>query len=214
MLHRQRTGASGGRPPAAWLLADHRALRRYGLGAVRPSPSPIGRHLQSGYLVRAASLRSLASATGLDADALEATVRAFNNAARQGADPEFARGASLFNRCSGDAAQKPNPSLAPLATGPFYAVRVDSGDIGTFVGLRTDAHARVLSASGDAIPGLYAAGNDAASLFGGDYPAAGITLGPALTFGHLAALHAAGVTTGQAGAAANGSDCRIARSTS
>jgi succinate dehydrogenase/fumarate reductase flavoprotein subunit len=186
--------AAAGKPPAAWLLTDHRALRRYGLGAVRPSPSPIGKHLQSGYLVRADNVRALARAMGVDIEALVRTVAEFNDGARRGADPKFGRGLTLFNRRSGDPACQPNPSLAPLESGPYYAVRVYTGDIGTFVGLRTDAHARVLSATGEAIPGLYAAGNDASSMFGGDYPAAGITLGPALTFGYLAALHASGAT--------------------
>jgi succinate dehydrogenase/fumarate reductase flavoprotein subunit len=174
----------------AYLIADHRAVRRYGLGAVRPAPWPVSKHLRSGYLRKAATLRELAQSIGIDPDALERTVTAFNAHAVRGDDPAFGRGATLFNRKSGDPRWEPNPALAPLVDAPFYAVRVEPGDIGTFVGLRTDADARVLDTRGAAIPGLYAAGNDAVSLFGGDYPAAGITLGPALTFGHLAALHA------------------------
>jgi succinate dehydrogenase/fumarate reductase flavoprotein subunit len=177
----------------AWLVADHRALRSYGLGAVRPHPWPLVRHLRSNYLQRGTTLCELAHRAGIDADQLERTVAQYNAHATQGVDPEFGRGASLFNRKSGDALWGPNPALGPLLRPPFYAVRVEPGDIGTFLGLRTDSHARVLDTQGAPIQGLYAAGNDATSLFGGDYPAAGITLGPALTFGYLAARHALGM---------------------
>jgi succinate dehydrogenase/fumarate reductase flavoprotein subunit len=176
----------------AFLIADHRALRRYGLGAVRPTPWPLAPHLRNGYLRRGTTLRELAAACAIDGARLEATVAAFNAHAAQGHDPQFGRGTTLFNRKSGDADWGPNPALGPLLQAPFYALRVVPGDIGTFFGLRTDEHAQVLDADGCAIPGLYAAGNDAASLFGGDYPAAGITLGPALTFGHIGACHALG----------------------
>jgi succinate dehydrogenase/fumarate reductase flavoprotein subunit len=176
----------------AFLIADHRALRRYGLGAVRPMPWPLTPHLRSGYLRRAATWRDLGAACAIDGERLEATVATFNTHAAQGHDPQFGRGTTLFNRKSGDADWGPNPALGPLLQPPFYALRVEPGDIGTFVGLRTDENASVLDEDGHVIPGLYAAGNDAASLFGGDYPAAGITLGPALTFGHIGACHALG----------------------
>jgi succinate dehydrogenase/fumarate reductase flavoprotein subunit len=185
-------GQSGSRPPAAWLVADHRALRAYGLGAVRPFPWPIGRHLRWGYLLRGRTVRELAGIAGLDGDGLEQTVAEFNRNARIGQDPQFGRGESLFNRRSGDPDWQPNPALGPLVEPPFYALKVVPGDIGTFAGLATDEFARVLDGAANPIDGLYAVGNDAASLFGGDYPAAGITLGPALTFGYVAARHALG----------------------
>ena len=84
--------------------------------------------------------------------------------------------------------------MAPIERGPFYAVRVLPGSLGTFAGLRTDAQARVLDARGQPIAGLYAGGNDMNSIMGGNYPSGGITLGPAMTFGYLAALHAAGAS--------------------
>jgi succinate dehydrogenase/fumarate reductase flavoprotein subunit len=184
--------SNAGRAAEAWLIADHRALRAYGLGAVRPHPWPVRKHLRSGYLLKGETIAELAGRTGLNADTLERTVAEFNRHAAEGRDPLFGRGESLFNRRSGDAARAPNPSLAPLIKAPFYALRVLPGDIGTFAGLPTDEHARVLGVTGVPIDGLYAVGNDAATLFGGDYPAAGITLGPALTFGHIAARHALG----------------------
>lgn len=176
----------------AWLVADHRALRRHGLGAVRPFPSPLGHHVRSGYLQRADSLSRLESALSLPSCSLQATVSRFNEMAIRGDDTEFLRGQSVFERRYGDPQHGPNPALGPLVTPPYYAIQVLPGDIGTFIGLPTDGAARVLDARGAAVPGLYAAGNAALSLFGGHYPSAGITLGPALTFGWLAARHALG----------------------
>lgn len=112
--------------------------------------------------------------------------RPSNETAIKGQDPEFGRGTTAYNISLGDPDHLPNPCVAPVAKPPFYAVKVVTGDLGTFAGLRTDARARVLNASGEAIPGLFAAGNDAASIMGGNYPGGGITLGPAMTFGFVA----------------------------
>ncbi|SFU47897.1 FAD binding domain-containing protein [Methylobacterium sp. 174MFSha1.1] len=109
-----------------------------------------------------------------------------------GEDRAFGKGSTAYNRFNGDPDFTPNPCLAPIATGPFYAVEVVVGDLGTFAGLRSDGHARVLDRAGRPIPGLYAAGNDMASIMGGNYPGGGITLGPALTFGYIAGRHLAG----------------------
>jgi predicted oxidoreductase len=88
---------------------------------------------------------------------------------------------------------KPNPCLAPIVARPFYAVKIVAGSLGTFAGLRTDEYARVLDSNAQAIAGLYAVGNDMASIMAGRYPAGGITLGPAMTFGYVAAHHAGGI---------------------
>ena len=171
---------------SAWLVCDHKALRQYGLGCVAPFPMPIGRHLRSGYLKRGRDLAGLAQTIGVDAAALQSTVDVFNHGARKGEDPAFGKGSKAYNRYQGDALNQPNPCVAPLEHGPYYAIKLVVGDIGTFAGLVTDAQTRVLDAAGQPIPGLYAVGNDAASVMGGNYPGAGITLGPALTFGYVA----------------------------
>ncbi|MFJ4110088.1 FAD-dependent oxidoreductase [Pseudomonas sp. NPDC089758] len=177
----------------SWLICDHRFLRRYGLGHARPAPLPVGPHLRSGYLKRGASLELLARACGIDPAGLSATVAEYNRHASQGQDPEFGRGSTPFNRKQGDPQHKgPNPCVAPIEHGPFYAVKVQPGCFGTFAGLRTDGHARVLDEQGQPIGGLYAAGTDMASVFGGWYPSGGINLGPALTFGYVAGRHIAG----------------------
>jgi succinate dehydrogenase/fumarate reductase flavoprotein subunit len=176
---------------SAYILADHRALRAYGLGAVPPAPARLRPWVRNGYLVTAPSLAALAERMGVPADALVSTVQRFNRAARAGQDPDFGRGVSRHNRHYGDSAHQPNASLGPLETPPYFAVRIFPSDIGGFIGLRTDCDARVIGVDGAAIPGLYAVGNDSASLFGGAYPAGGSTIGPALVFGGLAALHLA-----------------------
>jgi len=108
-----------------------------------------------------------------------------------GQDDDFGKGGTAYNRYLGDAEHQPNPCLGKLEVGPFYAVKVYAGDIGTAVGIRCNEHAQALNAQDQPIVGLYAAGNDMHSVMGGEYPAPGITLGPALTFGWLAARHLA-----------------------
>jgi succinate dehydrogenase/fumarate reductase flavoprotein subunit len=177
----------------AWLITDHRAIRAYGLGFVKPRPLPLGAHLRSGYLVRGGSIAGLARAAGID-PVLEGTVRAYNDAAKMGSDPIFRKGENAYNRFYGDPDIKPNPCVAPLVQAPFYAVRVEIGDLGTYAGIVTNGNAQVLDANRRPIPGLYAAGNDALSIMGGNYPGPGITLGPAMTFGWIAGRHLAGET--------------------
>lgn len=186
--------AAPGQAPVAWLLCDHRSLRRVGCGdLIEAWPAPLGRHLRSGYLLRANSVAALAARIGVPEAALVETVETFNAAAREGRDPDFGKGANVFGRYYGDARQQPNPCLGPLEHGPFYAVRLTAGHMGTLVGLKTDLRARVLNAVGAPIPGLHAVGNDTTNIFSGACPGGGITLGPGMTLAHLAAQHLAGV---------------------
>ena len=178
----------GGPETSAWLLCDHKALRNYGLGCVAPSPLPIGRHLRSGYLKRGATVADLARQIGIAPETLETTIAEFNAPARSGQDPAFGKGTMAYNRYQGDSQLQPNPCVAPREHGPYYAIKLVIGDIGTFAGLVTDENTQVLNAEGKPIKGLYAVGNDAASVMGGNYPGAGITLGPAITFGYVAAM--------------------------
>jgi succinate dehydrogenase/fumarate reductase flavoprotein subunit len=177
---------------ASWLVCDHRCLRRFGLGFARPFPLPLGPHLRNGYLQRGATVEGLAEACGINPAGLARTVRDFNEHARRGEDPAFGRGTTAFNRRQGDARHQPNPCVAPIENGPFYAVKVLPGSFGTFAGLKADAFARVLDGDDRPIAGLYAVGTDMASIMGGHYPSGGINLGPAMTFGHIAGKHAAG----------------------
>lgn len=183
--------AKPGEEIAAFLVCDHRTLRKYGLGCVPPFPMPLRHHLKTGYLKRGASLAELAQTAGIDIANFETTVAEFNAQAKGGLDPQFGKGTRAYNRYQGDALHGPNPCVAPIEHGPFYAIKMVIGDLGTYAGIRTDEHARALDASGRPIEGLYAAGNDMASIMGGNYPGAGITLGPALTFGYIAGRHIA-----------------------
>jgi succinate dehydrogenase/fumarate reductase flavoprotein subunit len=171
----------------AYLICDSRFIWRYGLGAIAPFTLRRAPYVQAGYLKVADDLEGLASGIGIDAAALRSTVRSFNEGAAHGKDPEYGRGGDDYQRHLGDADQKPNPCVAPILKPPFYAVELRPGDLGTAVGLSTDEKGRVLSSTGDPVPGLYAVGNDAASIMRGHYPGPGITLGPALTHGYLVA---------------------------
>jgi succinate dehydrogenase/fumarate reductase flavoprotein subunit len=180
----------------AYLIVDHDFMERWGLGLALPGGRPREHLVQAGYLRKAPTLRALAEALGIDASRLEATAARFNALAAAGRDDDFGKGSTEYNRYLGDADQKPNACLGPLRQGPFYAVAVVAGDIGTAVGIATNEHAQALDAQGRPIAGLYAAGNDMHSVMGGEYPAPGITLGPALTFGWIAGRHAAQAAPG------------------
>jgi succinate dehydrogenase/fumarate reductase flavoprotein subunit len=180
------------REVSAWLITDHRAIRAYGLGFVKPWPLPLGPHLKSGYLVKGSSFDELAEKLGIDKDRFSKALGHYNEAAKSGSDPDFGKGGTAYNRFYGDPEIKPNPSVAPIVEAPFYAVKLVVGDLGTYAGIATNGNAQVLDENKRPIPGLYAAGNDALSIMGGNYPGPGITLGPAMTFGWIAGRHLAG----------------------
>lgn len=182
-----------GEEVCSWLVCDHRFKRLYPLGMSKPWPIPQWPHLRSGYLKKGRTLAELAQRCGIDADGLQKTVQSFNEHARRGEDPGFGRGETPFNRTSGDPENPfPNPSLAPLEQGPFYAVKVVPGSFGTFAGVATNGSAQVVDGDGVPIRGLYAVGCDQASVMGGHYPSGGINLGPAMTFGYIAGRHVTG----------------------
>ncbi len=188
---RGEPGAAAALP--SFIVCDAAALKRHGLGMVRPGGTGLAAYIADGYLTAGATLAELARQLGLDAATLEATVATHNRHAEAGHDPDFGRGRTAYQRNIGDASWPgPNPNLGAIATAPFYAVKVYPGDIGAAVGLRTDDRARVLDAHGSPIAGLYAVGNDAQSIMGGTYPGPGITIGPGMVFAHLAARDALG----------------------
>jgi succinate dehydrogenase/fumarate reductase flavoprotein subunit len=178
----------------AWLICDSRFLWKYGLGRIRPFAWSTRADIASGYLRKALTLDALAVAIGVPAQALSATVARYNVDARQGRDEQFHRGGDRYQRHLGDADHLPNPCNAPIEQGPFYAISVYPADLGMAAGVRTDEYARVLNDAGCPIEGLYACGNDMHSIMNGAYPGPGITLGPAVVFGVIAAHHALGDT--------------------
>jgi len=183
-----RSNSATAQSVPSWLVFDQRYRDRYlfaGKGPRRPL-SP--RWYQAGVVYKAGSLEKLAAEIGVPGAALEAEVARFNQLAAAGVDTDFRRGESAYDRYYGDPRNRPNPCLAALVKPPYYAARIVPGDLGTKGGLCTDARARVLRPDGSAIPGLYAAGNTSALVMGRTYAGPGATLGPAITFGYLAAL--------------------------
>lgn len=176
-----------------WFVFDQRYLDRYVFASLFPRQPLPKDMLDSGYIRRSDTLAGLASQLGIEAALLQETVSRFNGHARAGRDPDFGRGDSAYNRYFGDPTNKPNPNLAPIDKAPFYAVKVYAGDLGTKGGLVTDEFARVRREDGSLIEGLYAVGNSSASVMGRTYPGPGATIGPAMTFGYVAARHAAGI---------------------
>jgi len=187
--------ATGGKNVPAWCIFDAHFRFHYAMGPLMPGQIMPDSRLRKNWLNsvywKADTLEELARQIDVDPAGLAATVKTVNEYARTGEDKDFGRGGNVFDRYYGDVNVKPNPCLAPLAKGPYYAMRMDAGDIGTKGGLLTDAQARVVRPDGSPIEGLYAIGNTSASVMGIAYPGAGATIGPAMTFGYIAANHIA-----------------------
>jgi 3-oxosteroid 1-dehydrogenase len=177
--------------PPAYMVFDQTYRSRYALGTMPPGVTP-DHYIKEGYIKRADTIEDLAAQADIDPDGLKQTVERFNVMAAAGKDEDFGKGDSAFDRYSGELANKPNPCLGPIAKPPFYAMQVVGGDLGTKGGLLMNEHAQVQREDGSVIDGLYAAGNNSACVMGHYYPGAGGTIGPGMTYGYLAALHAAG----------------------
>jgi succinate dehydrogenase/fumarate reductase flavoprotein subunit len=198
MIDGQKTGITH---IPCWLITDHRSWNRYVVGGHLPipkipgAPVPTGRKvprawLESGVVKAAVTWEEMAAKIGVPANQLAETARRFNELARKGHDDDFNRGDSVYDNYYGDPTL-PNPNLHPLGGPPYYAFRIVLGDLGTSGGLRTDEYARVLRDDDTVVPGLYAVGNTAAPVMGRSYAGAGATIGPAMTFGFVAAKHVA-----------------------
>jgi 3-oxosteroid 1-dehydrogenase len=176
----------------SWLIADQRYRNRYLFAGLPPRQAFPGRWYKHGTVKKAESLEKLAAEIGVPPEALRSTIDRFNGFARSGVDEDFHRGESGYDKYYSDPTVKPNPSLHVIDQGPFYAVKIVPGDLGTKGGLVTDERARVLRPDGSVIDGLYAAGNVSAAVMGRTYAGPGATIGPALVFGYLAAEDIAG----------------------
>jgi succinate dehydrogenase/fumarate reductase flavoprotein subunit len=175
-----------------YLICDETFIRKYGLGEVYPGAGNLRRLRKAGYLKRGDTLESLAGQLGIDAQGLRRTVERYNGFARTGVDADFGKGETELNRFNGDDGHKPNPCIGPIETAPFYGLEIWPAEIAVSTGLPTDANARVQNRDGQPIEGLYACGNDMASMMRGTYPGPGTTLGPGVVFAYRAAMHAAG----------------------
>jgi 3-oxosteroid 1-dehydrogenase len=189
-----RREAEYGDASPSWFVFDHRFRHKYPVGPLLPLlPDWAQNGIVKSILKKGRTIAELAEVMNVDPARLAATVERFNAHAAKGEDPDFHRGKAAYDKMYGDPSVTPNPSLKPIEEGPFYAMPIYPGDIGTNGGLRTDERARVVDETGSPIGGLYAIGNNAASAMGESYPGAGVTIGPALTFGYLAARDALGV---------------------
>ena len=182
--------ATGANTPC-WMIFDAQYRQRYGAGPLMPaaamSDDAVPKNWWDAYLFRAGSIAELAAKIAIDPAVLIETVATMNGYAKAGVDPDFDRGAGPYDQAFGDRGVKPNPSMGPVETAPFYAIRVDLGDLGSKGGLKADARARVMREDGSPIEGLYAVGNSAGAPFGDCYPGSGGTLGPATVFAFIAA---------------------------
>jgi 3-oxosteroid 1-dehydrogenase len=191
--------AKSGAAVPCWMIFDAKVRWAYPVGGIMPSFIMPDWRLPPNWidnvLYRADTVRELAVKIDIDPDVLADTVGRMNVYAKTGVDSEFGRGSTAYDHFFGDPRSKPNPNLAPIIKKPFYAVRVDLGDIGTKGGPKVDQNANVLSTDGTPIRGLYAVGNVSGAVTAASYPGAGGTLGPAMTFGYIAANHIARTET-------------------
>ncbi len=176
-----------------WFVFDQAFRSKYPIGTIiYPLLPPPRRLIDSGFLKVGRTVEELARECGIDPRGLVEEVEKYNGFAATGVDADFNRGSDPYQRYYADPAHKPNPCLGRIAKPPYYAIPVLPGDLGTKGGPNTDTHGRVLQDDGSPIEGLYAVGNNSASVMGHSYPGAGATIGAAMTFGYVAALHAAG----------------------
>jgi len=180
---------TGGKALPSWLVSDHRHTTHF-LSSGLIIPGAKKKLMAQGELIEAKTLAKLADKMGVDKEAFLATVKTFNGYAKTGVDKDFERGRTSYDRYYGDPLVKPNPNLGALEKGPFRALKLYPGDLSTKGGLVTDEFARVLRDDNTVIPGLYAAGNNTASLMGHTYPGPGASIAPAGVFGYIGALHA------------------------
>jgi succinate dehydrogenase/fumarate reductase flavoprotein subunit len=173
-----------------FIITDAVGLKKYGLGMVRMGTRNLSPYLDDGYLTDGATVAELATRLNIDPNHLQRTIADMNAFAVTGVDPKFGRGTTGYHRANGDASHGPNPTLGPIATGPYYAVKLFPGDIGAATGLVIDPWAQVVRDDNTPIGRLYACGNEANSIMGGTYPGPGITIGPAITFAYRAIKHA------------------------
>ena len=185
-------------PMTSWVVFDRRAREKYGIGPLYPTavhPDSKWNDAIKAVVKKADTIAELAALMDVDSAGLQATVDKVAKYSETGVDEDFGSGSNAYDRYYGDPSITPNPCLAPLAKAPFYAFPVRPGDIGTKGGIDVDVNAQALNSDGKPIAGLYATGNTASSVMGHSYPGAGSTLGPAMTFGYVAAKHIMGANT-------------------
>jgi 3-oxosteroid 1-dehydrogenase len=192
----------------SWMIFDSQYLQTYMLAGTMPGPKKPQAWFDTNFLRRGDTLEALASACGINAANLRASVERFNGFARKGHDEDFHRGEHAYEQWLGDPLHGPSKTLGPVEQGPFYALQLYPGDVSTFGGLVTDKHARVLRTDGSVIEGLYATGTSTASVMGPVEPGPGGSIGPSFTWGYVAAKHALAAASASPSAATDSSALR------
>ena len=178
-----------GKHLVTWCVMDARARSRYPYAQILPGVPFPKSFYEAGTVHKASTLRELAVAIDVPEDNLVATVERFNGFVESGVDDDFGRGGSVYDHYYGDPTL-PNPNLDRVDKAPFYAIRIEIGDLGTKGGLVCDEVGRVLREDGSIIDGLYATGNASASVMANEYAGPGATIGPSIVFGYIAARDA------------------------
>lgn len=178
----------------SWAIVDSQYMSKYMFVGHMPGSKLPQRWYDEGYLKKAASIGDLASQIGVESEVLNATIERFNGFVRKGRDEDFKRGERAYDNWLGDPLRQPSKTLGTIEHGPFYAIPVVPGDVGTFGGVLTDEYSRVVRDDGSVIPGLYATGVATGSVMGRVYPGAGCSIAPAFTWGYVAAKHAVGMS--------------------
>ena len=186
MLERNRTVAA----VPSWMICDSQYLATYMLAGTMPGKKKPPSWADANFLRSGDTLEALAAACDIDGAQLRATVERYNGLVAKGHDDDFGRGDSAYDRWVGDPLNRSSNTLGAIEKGPFYAVALYPGDVGTFGGLLTNERAQVLRQDGTVIKGLYATGGSAASVMGRSEPGPGGSIGPAMTWAYIAANHA------------------------
>lgn len=181
---------TGGKAIHSWIILDHKAKRRHLFAGLFPGQDFPKAYYENEIVYKADTITKLEEKMNIPRGNLLQTVGRFNGFSRSGRDADFNRGETAHDRYYGDFTLN-NPNIDEINEAPFYALRLYPGDIGTKGGVSIDKHARVLKEDGRPIEGLYACGNCAAAVVGETYPGPGATIGPGMTFGHIAAMHCA-----------------------
>jgi 3-oxosteroid 1-dehydrogenase len=205
MLERNRT------VPAvpSWAILDSQFTASYMLAGGLTTKAKMDAWEKAGFLRKADTVEALARRIEVDPAALKATVERFNGFVAKNRDEDFGRGDRAYDNWLGDPYHRPSATLGSIEKAPFYALPVYPGDVGTYGGVVTDEHARVLREDGSVIPGLYATATSTASVMGRIYPGSGGSIGPGFVWGYLAGRHAANLAN--AGADNQGSKTTTSR---
>lgn len=125
-------------------------VERTGYAGLQADMDDAAKQCPGDNVYKADSIKELAELQGLDADALAATIERYNELCDKAVDEDFNKSAE---------------NMVALKTGPFYIFRQDMAFWTSIGGIDTNRKMEVVTAKGEPIPGLYAAGTDGCNLY-------------------------------------------------